>query len=488
MRKRSKIVKKLKQGCSHQEKEKQERQVEDIESKIKESHRKLQEFEEQQAVTSIKRNPKYFYTCAKKKLKTRVQIGPLEHQGDLVENENDMADILRQQYESVFSIPAEDQRINSPTNFFTSNIDQLPLVDIEFTEKDVEEAIDEISMNSSPGPDNFPSILLKKCKQALSKPIYNLWRKSFDLGVIPKLLKEGIVAPIFKGGSRGLPKDYRPVTLRSHLIKIFERILRKHVVEYLEENEKLNPGQHGFRKGRSCLSQLLEHFGNVLGDMNKGGNVDVVYLDFAKALNKVDHNILLRKVKALGIGGRIGIWIHNFLAERTQTVTVNGAKSKKSKIISGVPQGSVLGPLLFLIMIGDINEGVQHSRITSFADDTRISKKVSSEQDVALLQKDLDAVYNWANTNNMHFNDDKFETIRYGNQRTFVDDGYNVNGNNITEKDAVRDLGILMSNDCTFTDHIENISKAARQMSGWILRTFESRDSTHLIGYHCGSP
>ena len=479
MRKRTKILKKLKYVDKHSpQKAKLENKVEDIETKIKESHKKQQEHEEQQAVSSIKRNPKYFYTYAKRKLKTRVQIGPLKDGGKLVENEKEMAEILKKQYDSVFSVPAADKLIQSPTDFFTS--DQLPLQDFDFNENDVSSAIDEISPNSSPGPDDIPAILLKKCKESLSKPIYKLWRKSLDLGKIPQVLKEGIITPIFKGGSRGLPKNYRPVTLTSHIIKIFERILRKQVVRYLEEEQMFNPGQHGFRKGRSCLSQLLEHFGNVLEDTKNGDNVDVIYLDFAKAFDKVDHNILLRKIKALGIGGKIGIWIHHFLAQRMQTVTVSGSKSGKSMVISGVPQGSVLGPLLFLIMIADISEDVQSSRITSFADDTRISKKITSAQDVVLLQEDLDAVYNWAHNNNMHFNNDKFELIRYG-QRAFADDGYNVNLHNITEKDAVRDLGILMNSDCTFTDHIENISNSARQMSGWILRTFKSRDPNHLL-------
>ena len=169
--------------------------------------------------------------------------------------------------------------------------------------------------------------------------------------------------------------------------------MRKHIVKHLEQHNLLNPTQHGFRTGRSCLSQLLAHYDRVLSLLEQGLNVDVIYLDFAKAFDKLDFNITLRKLKLLGIDGKVGRWLHSFLTKRNQTVVVNGEKSDPSPVISGVPQGSVIGPLLFLVLISDIDKEVAHSFLSSFADDTRIGKGISSQQDTALLQEDLLNVY-----------------------------------------------------------------------------------------------
>ena len=132
---------------------------------------------------------------------------------------------------------------------------------------------------------------------------------------------------------------------------MFERVLAKPLVRHLEENLKMDPRQHGGRSGRSTLSQLILHHDQILKAMEEGANVDAIYLDFAKAFDKVDHGVVLQKLKSLGIRGRLGRWIHCFLTGRTQKVVVGGESSSIMVVISGVPQGSVLGPLLFLIMI-----------------------------------------------------------------------------------------------------------------------------------------
>ena len=143
-----------------------------------------------------------------------------------------------------------------------------------------------------------------------------------DTGEIPSLLKTANIVPIHKGGSRGDAANYRPVALTSHVIKIFEKILRKQIVTYMEDNNLFNPSQHGFRMGRSCLSQLLAHHDHITQLLERGLNVDVIYLDFAKAFDKVDFVVTMRKLNQLGISGKLGRWIHSFLNNRTQSVTV----------------------------------------------------------------------------------------------------------------------------------------------------------------------
>ena len=180
----------------------------------------------------------------------------------------------------------------------------------------------------------------------------------------------------------------------------------------MECHQLFNSNQHGFRGGHSCLSQLLNHFDKVTWFLEHGKPVDVVYLNFAIAFDKVDIGITLCKLKSLGIQGEIGRWLIDFLTNHKQTVLVDGRKSAPHDVTSGVPQGSVLGPLLFLILIGDIDQNIAFSFISSFADDTRVGRNIEDFEDIQLLQADLDAIYNWAESNNMEFNSDKFELLR----------------------------------------------------------------------------
>ena len=160
-----------------------------------------------------------------------------------------------------------------------------------------------------------------------------------------------------KGGSRGLPANYRPVALTSHIVKMFERVMRKSLVAHLEANNLLPDGQHGFRGKRSCLTQLLSYWDNILDQMEEGKGVDAVYTDFAKAFDKCETGVLLHKLKDCGIRGKVGHWLAAFLdpSVRMQAVGVDGRLSDLTSVISGVPQGTVLGPCLFLIHFMDIS-------------------------------------------------------------------------------------------------------------------------------------
>ena len=201
---------------------------------------------------------------------------------------------------------------------------------------------------------------------------------------------------------------YRPISLTSNVIKIFEKIIKREVTSYLENNNLLNNFQHGFRKHRSCLTELIDYYNYILSSiLEKNNNVDVIYLDFSKAFDKVDHQILLRKARNLGIGGKVIKWLEEFLTNRRQSVIVDGVKSNPTRVISGVPQGTVLGPLLFIIMINDICINIQ-SEIFSFADDTRVLRSIHSTTDNTTLQTDLNTIYNYALTNNLTFNENKF--------------------------------------------------------------------------------
>ena len=211
--------------------------------------------------------------------------------------------------------------------------------------------------------------------------------------------------------------------------------------------------------------------------------MDIIYLDFAKAFDKVDHGVLLHKVRDLGITGKLGIWLHSFLLDRKQFVRIAGGVSSDSLVTSGVPQGTVLGPLLFLILMCDIDLGIVNSRIVSFADDTQLYTGISTVKDCDSLQSDLNLVYCWAEANNMVFNSQKFKYLSFSPSVSHC--SFNLytspEMNLIDPIDQIKDLGIIMSSDCSFKQHITELCKRCSGLCGWILRTFSSRDPLPMM-------
>ena len=479
MKKRRKLSKQLSSAATKQSREKIEQKLVEIEISLQRSHKAASSRREQQAIKAIKTNSKFFFSYAKKYAKVNTGIGPLlDVNNEYTSSSPKMADILAKQYSSVFSSPLGQSKYTASASTSEANI-----TDILFSVEDICDAIDELHNTSASGPDGIAAILMKRTKMSISKPLFTLWRACLDQGVTPASLKIAHIIPIHKGGHQGLAVNYRPIALTSHIIKIFEKVLRNKLVPYLESNNLFNPTQHGFRLGRSCLSQLLEHYDSILRMLEKGLGVDTIYLDFAKAFDKVDHQIVLEKLSILGIGGKIIKWIESFLISRSQHVIVNGFRSNPHPVISGVPQGSVIGPLLFLILIGDIDSEVVSSFLSTFADDTRVSKGIADEADITRLQTDLNSIYQWTNDNNMKLNDSKLELLRYGLNEPLRERTHYVapDGSFIEEKVTVKDLGVQMSNDGSFTAHVNKITQSARDMCSWILRTFKSRSPEVML-------
>ena len=406
-------------------------------------------------------------------MKTKSTIGPLRDKDNkLTDHDAEMSNLLKEQFSSVFSKPQHKFDIKK---FYNTN---NPVFSVDFDETDIITAIDEMPNNTSSGPDTWPAILLKKCKKQLAKPLKILWKQSLDTGEIPVKLLKAHVTPIYKKGDKCTPANYRPISLTSLLIKIFERILRKRIMKYLIDNNKLNNIQHAFRIGRSCLSLLLDHFDKIMHAIEHGYEYDVVYTDFAKAFDKCDFAIICEKLNNIGINHNVGRWIHNFLTGRTFSVVVNKTKSDEVSVESSVPQGTVIAPLLFLILINDIDQDIDDCDVSTFADDTKIAKTIKEDSDRSSLQKGLNKLCEWTTTNNMVFNEDKFQAISYSpkpedSEKTAYTTG---KGTIIKEDAEIKDLGVLMHKNMTFNSQVQTAVTKAKQKSGWIMRTFRSRE------------
>ena len=416
--------------------------------------------------------------------KTKSKIGPLLDPitNTLQADPSFSANLLSNQYSSVFTVPRPEWNIKDMNEFFNMDSVRLSptLTTIDLHPDDIEIACSELKKSSSPGPDGVPSSLLMECKQELKLPLYYIWKESLKQGTIPPDLLLVQVCPIHKGGSKADPAQYRPVALTSHLIKVFERVVRSSLVNFLEQNGRLPENQHGFRKNRSTLTQLLAHWDHILDLLENGHTVDVIYTDFAKAFDKCESNVLLHTLRECGIGGMLGEWIAAFLdsKSRMQYVRVDGALSDLQYVISGVPQGTVLGPVLFLVHIMNLCSNLSaDTHSSSFADDTRLWRGVKSATDCDYLQDDLETIYNAADHINMIFNSKKFEWLRYSprNVQSPVYQYRAPDNTPIVLKQELRDLGVKMSSDLSFDLQVGKVVATANQMVGWGLRTFRTR-------------
>ena len=249
-------------------------------------------------------------------------------------------------------------------------------------------------------------------------------------------------------------------------------------MEYLIKNKLITDKQFGFLGGRSTLLQLLHVMEDWTKILDDGGNIDVVYCDFMKAFDKVPHTRLLSKLESYGIQDPVLSWIRSFLTGRSQKVVVNGSKSKPAEVRSGIPQGSVLGPLLFVIYINDLPDAIgnENSHIYMFADDTKVYRKIQKEADTEALQSDIKAMYDWSNKWLLKFHPEKCQVMRIGNKTSPPLKEYYMENHPLSYSSCEKDIGVFVDDKLRFREHIENKVKKANSLTGIIRRTFDYMD------------
>ena len=286
----------------------------------------------------------------------------------------------------------------------------------------------------------------------MSPALTQIFQASLHQCKVPTEWKTANIMPVFKKGERSNPSNHRPVSLTCVCSKL---LIYSHIFEHLNAHGLLCEQQHGFQQSET---QLIATVNEIAENMNAGKQTDVILLDFAKAFDKVPHVRLCHKLSHLGINGPVLEGIKDFLAGRTQQVIVSGEKSSISSVTSGVPQGTVLAPLLFLCFINDITSNISSS-IRLYADDVLIYRCVNTKEDVAILQKDLHILENWAYKWNMFFSPPKCEFLRITNRKDIIHSKYTIQNIEIQEVQHAKYLGVTFNTKLKWSDHIQIMCK-----------------------------
>ena len=439
-------------------------------NKVKKLIRKSKRNFEKKLAEGGQCNRRPFFAYVKRKTKSRPTVGPLmDRDRNKVTGNKEMADLLNTFFCSVFT-PDSGQPVP----------DAVPTVcpglnDLQVTSDMVEQAIKKLRPTSAAGPDGIGPQLLTRLKRVLSPALATIFNTSLCEGQVPEDWKRANVTPIFKKGSKADPGNYRPVSLTSVCGKLLERIIKDRVVHHLLENDLILPSQHGFMPNKSCVTNLLEFLETVTSAVDDGSPFDIIFLDFAKAFDKVPTAPLLAKLQAMGIGGQLLSWISEWLSNRQQRVVLNGEASTWSDVTSGVPQGSILGPLLFIIYINDIDL-VLHliEVIKKFADDTKLGNRSATAEQREALQLALDQITSWADKWGMQFNVKKCKVMYVGHGN--IKQPYVMNGHVLEETSEERDVGVVVSNTLKPGPQCARAARTAAAVLGQITRAFQYRD------------
>lgn len=333
-----------------------------------------------------------------------------------------------------------------------------------------------LSAKKSTGIDNIPSIVVKKSAELIAEPLCYIYNSSFESATVPETLKLAKVIPVFKRENKNLPGNYRPISLLSVFNKILEKLMFKRVYSFLERYKILNEFQFGFRKGHSTIQAVIEIIDNIRLEIDKGNTVIGLYVDLSKAFDTVNHEILLHKLNHYGIRGPILQWFKSYLTNRVQVTCCNSVFSTPQTVNIGVPQGSVLGPLLFLIYVNDINNCLENGKLRLFADDTNVFVSHSNVNYVKrLAEMALVNLHKWFNVNQLSLNLKKTCFSVYSNKNCDNIKELEVENHILKRTKIVKYLGMLVDENLTWANHIDQICKkltklayALRSLSGLI--------------------
>jgi len=413
-------------------------------------------------------NTRPFWKYVKSQRQDSFGVPPLKKDGLLHTDSKEKAEIMLDEFKSVLT-PEDKSYIPTLSGRPHVSIDNLVI-----NEAGVTKLLKGLDPNKASGPDNIPCRVLKELAHELSPVVTALFRQSLDQGSLPVEWTEAIISPVFKKGNIHLASNYRPVSLTCVLSKLMEHVICKHILNHLDAHNILTVFQHGFRKSHSCETQLLLTIDDLMTSHERKMQTDIAVLDFSRAFDTVPHERLLGKLDHYGIRGPIKTWIRSFLCNRKMWVAIDGSTSLKTEVVSGVPQGTVLGPLLFLLFINDLPDQVSPGTTTRlFADDCLAYRSINSIEDQIIFQKDLTSLNNWADKWGMRFNPSKCNILRISRSTKPLTKLYDLRNETLKEVSSAKYLGITISQDLEWSRHVDEISRKANNTLAFLRRNLK---------------
>ena len=397
----------------------------------------------------------------------------------IIDNDERKANLLNTFFASVFV--KEDA---GPIPVFDIRYHGTPVTEILVDIETLTKQLNNLNPSKSMGSDNCHPMFLKETSNILNGPLQTIFNKSFKEGIVPDIWKEANITPLYKNkGSKSDTTNYRPVSLTSVPCKLCEKTVRQVIMDHMNANNLFSNCQFGFRNKRNCVIQLLDVLNDWVTNQDNSKQTDVIYLDIKKAFDTVPHRRLLEKMKSHGFGGQIIDWVKNFLTDRKQRVCVNGKFSEWESVTSGIPQGSVLGPTLFVIYVNDMPDKLK-SVCKLFAGDCKIYSGITSQSDQQKIQEDLDSLCDWSRDWLLEFSVPKCKAMSLGKVKHPFKYSMRDKDGNIQDLPSVeeeKDLGITFQSNLKFDRHINLTVNKANKILGLIKRTFTRLDISTFI-------
>ena len=429
----------------------------------------------QLAVLKSKNNKKFWnYVNSKKRVSNNIPI-LVDKSGNEVVSDQLKTNLFSDLFSS--SLPTHD--LLTPISSIHSN----PLR-LDFSPQNVLSKLKELPNNRATGLDGIPNCFLKTCHSELAIPLSKIFNVSYFSGRFPTQWKVGKVIPIHKKKSKNNPENYRPICLNDTLSKVFEKIVREHILEFCQTHNLLSENQFGFLPNKSVETQLLKCCNDWTKSYERRIRTDVVYLDLTKAFDMVSHSLLLAKLQKMRFPAHLLSFITSYLSNRSQLVEINGTRSFTKPVFVGVPQGSVLGPLLFVLFVNDLPNVIKSSKILLYADDIKLYKQIQLDRDVSLFQADIDAIAFWLSQNQLELSASKSGVLKIGDKFQPIAAQYSINGTIISDYENFQDLGVFIDKSLDFDKHISYVRSRSVRTYKCMYNNFLSPDILFRLQMH----